>query len=117
MFSSKEKINLLDTIPVCSSHIKMAWEGEYIVLAFPRFKHAWMQRFLLPKGMPDIHVTLEEHGTAIWQLIDGRRTVGEIVELMGEHFHNEAGYASRVTTYFMQLQKDGFIQLTSNGSV
>ncbi len=33
--------------------------------------------FLLPKGMsPDIHVRLEEHGTAVWNLIDGHhRTV------------------------------------------
>lgn len=40
-----------------------------------------MSRYLLPKGMSkDIHVRLEEHGTAVWNLIDGQRTVREIIE-------------------------------------
>ncbi|MDO4163508.1 MAG: PqqD family protein [Bacteroides sp.] len=107
-----EKINLLDTVPVRRESIRTEWSGECAVLAYPRFKRPWMQRFLLPKGMsPYIRVTLEEHGTAVWQLIDGKRTVGEIIDLLAEHFAHEAGYESRVTTYFMQLQKDGFILL------
>ena len=72
-----------------------------------------MRRFLLPKGMsPDIHVKLEEHGTAVWNMIDGRRTVREIISLLAEHFEGEENYPSRVTTYVMQLRKDGFVQLT-----
>lgn len=72
-----------------------------------------MRRYLLPKGMsPDIHVTLEEHGAAIWELIDGKRTVGEIIELLAEHFVNEPGYESRIATYIFQLQKDGMVGLT-----
>ena len=75
----------------------------------------WMRRFLLPKGMsPDIHVRLEEHGSAVWNLIDGQRTVQEIISLLAEHFHPDEDYASRVTTYVMQLQKDGFIKLLSS---
>ena len=71
-----------------------------------------MRRFLLPKSMSaDIHVKLEEHGTAVWRLIDGNRTVQEIISLLTEHFQNEDNYSSRVTAYIMQLQKDGFIQL------
>lgn len=44
-------------------------------------------------------------------LIDGNRTVQEIISLLTDHFQNEDNYPSRVTTYIMQLQKDGFIQL------
>ena len=61
---------------------------------------------------PDIHVKLEEHGTAVWNMIDGRRTVREIISLLAEHFEGEENYPSRVTTYVMQLRKDGFVQLT-----
>ena len=69
--------------------------------------------FLLPKGMsPDIHVRLEEHGTAVWNLIDGHRTVREIISLLARHFGEEENYIPRVTAYVMQLRKDGFIQLT-----
>lgn len=83
------------------------------MLAYPRFKYQWMRRFLLPKGMsPDIHVRLEEHGTAVWKLIDGRRTVREIIALLAGHFgEGEEKYSPRVTAYVMQLRKDGLIKL------
>ena len=103
MSDTKGKVNLLDTVPVQCGHITTEWEGEYAILSFPRFKYDWMRRFLLPK--------LEEHGTAVWRLIDGNRTVQEIISLLTDHFQNEDNYPSRVTTYIMQLQKDGFIQL------
>lgn len=78
-----------------------------------RFKYEWMRRFLLPKGMSaDIHVKLEEHGTAVWRLIDGQRTVQEIISLLAGHFRDDDNYPFRVTKYIMQLQKDGFIQLS-----
>lgn len=106
----KEKFNLLDVIPYKAEHITTEQEGDTVVLAFPRFKKKWTRRLLLPKRMsPCIRVTLEEHGTAVWALIDGKRTVGEIVELMAEHFGDD-NYQSRVTAYIVQLQKDGFIK-------
>jgi len=91
------KVSLLDAVPVRCGHITTEWEG----------------RFLLPKGMsPDIHVRLEEHGTAVWDLIDGHRTVREIISLLARHFGEEENYIPRVTAYVMQLRKDGFILLT-----
>lgn len=106
------KVNLLEVVPVRCGHITTEWEEDCAVLSFPRFKYDWMRRFLLPKSMsPDIHVKLEEHGTAVWHLIDGQRTVQEIISLLAGHFRNEKNYPSRVTAYIMQLQKDGFIQL------
>ena len=97
--ATKEKINLLEVIPCRNEHIKAEQEGETIVLSFPRFKRSWMSR-----------VRLEEHGTAVWNLIDGQRTVREIIEKLADHFQHEAGYESRVSTYLSQLQKDGFIK-------
>mgnify|MGYP000840672684 CR=1 FL=1 len=102
--AAKEKINLLEVIPCRSEHITAEREGETIVLSFPRFKYPWMQRFLVPKGMSkELHVKLEEHGTAVWELIDGKRNVREIID--------EEGYESRVSAYLSQMQKDGFIKL------
>lgn len=112
MGRSEGKVNLLDAIPVRGSHIMTKWEGDCVVISYPRFKHEWMRRFLLPKGMsPDIHVRLEEHGSAVWNLIDGQRTVQEIISLLAGHFHPDEDYAPRVTTYVMQLQKEEFIKL------
>ena len=109
--ATKEKINLLEVIPCRNEHIKAEQEGETIVLSFPRFKYSWMQRFLVPKGMSkERRIYLEEHGTAVWELIDGKRNVREIIEKLADHFQHEAGYESRVSTYLSQLQKDGFIK-------
>ena len=114
METPKGKISLLDAVPVRCGHITTEWDGECAVLTIPRFKYEWMRRFLLPKNMsPGIHVTLEEHGTAVWKLIDGQRTVQEIVSQLAEHFEGEEVYESRVTTYVMQLRKDGLIQLVA----
>ena len=110
METPEGKVSLLDAIPVRCDHILTEWEGDYAVISYPRFKYEWMRRLLLPKSMsPDIHVRLEEHGSAVWRLIDGRRTVREIISLLAVHFQSDENYASRVTTYVMQLQKDGFI--------
>ena len=98
------KVSLLDAVPVRCGHITTEWEGECAVLAYPRFKYEGMS--------PDIHVRLEEHGTAVWNLIDGHRTVREIISLLARHFGEEENYIPRVTAYVMQLRKDGFIQLT-----
>lgn len=105
------KVNLLETVPVRNPQVRTEWKGELAVLAFPRFKQRWMRR-LFPKVLSDeLHVTLEEHGTAVWQLIDGTRTVGEVIDLLATHFREDADYASRVATYLLRLQKDGFIRL------
>ena len=46
--ATKEKINLLDVIPFRSTHITTEKESDgTVVIAFPRFKYEWMQRFLL----------------------------------------------------------------------
>lgn len=107
----KDKINLLDVIPCRAEHILTENEGELSVIAFPRFKNAWMRKYLLPKHLsPYIRVRLEEHGTAVWNLIDGKRTVREIILLLADHFGNEENYESRVTIFITQLRKDKFIK-------
>ena len=117
--AAKEKINLLDVIPFRSANIITEKESDgTIVIAFPRFKYEWMRRFLLPKGMsPDIHVRLEEHGTAVWEQIDGKNTVREIIEKLAVHFNHEENYESRITTYLYRLQKDGFISFLLPGQL
>ena len=66
METPEGKVSLLDAIPVRCDHILTEWEGDYAVISYPRFKYEWMRGLLLPKSMPpDIHVRLEEHGSAV----------------------------------------------------
>lgn len=104
----------MDVIPCKAEHVLTEIEGELSVIAFPRFKRAWVRKYLLPKRIsPYIRVGLEEHGTAVWNLIDGKRTVGEIIGLLANHFDDEQNYGQRVTIFITQLRKDGFITYIS----
>lgn len=107
------KVNVLDVIPVHRDYIQYSLDPETgcIELRIPRFKRRWVQRILLPKTMsPYIKISLEEHGSAVWSLIDGSNRVSDIIKKLAAHFENEEGYESRVVTYLYQLQKDGFIR-------
>lgn len=109
--SKKEKVNLFDVVPYISEHITTEQEGDLSVITFPRFQNKWMRKFLIPRGKSaNIHIKLEEHGTAVWGLIDGVRDVKEIAELLAEHFNQEENYELRVTTYITHLHANGFIK-------
>jgi hypothetical protein len=108
----KQTENMLDLIPVVSKHITTEKEGELSVIAFPRFRSAFLQKHLtLRHKSPIIRIKLEEHGTAVWNLIDGKRTVGEIAHTLAQHFNEEKNYEYRITTYLLQLQAQGFIKI------
>lgn len=107
----KDKVNLFDVVPYISEHITTEKEGDLSVVTFPRFRNKFMQKFFVPRGKSaNIHIKLEEHGTAAWDLINGERTVKEITELLAEHFNNEENYQYRITTYITQLYTNGFIK-------
>ncbi|MDR0682629.1 MAG: PqqD family protein [Dysgonamonadaceae bacterium] len=108
----KEKINLFDKVPFISEHITTEKEGELSVIAFPRFRNKFMRKYFTPKNKPAvIRVRLEEHGTAVWNLIDGKRSIKEIAEALAEHFNYEKNYEYRIASYFSQLHNQGFIKL------
>ena len=110
----KEKVNLFDLIPAISKHITTEKEGELSVIAFPRFRSKFMQKYFVPKNKSaTIRIRLEEHGTAVWDLIDGQRTVREITGALAEHFQHEPNYEYRITTYLRQLHRQGFVVLGS----
>ena len=107
----KEKINLFDVIPYISEHVTTEKKDDLCVIVFPRFRNKFMQKVFAPCGKSaNLHVKLEEHGTAVWSLIDGNRTVREITEQLAEHFNHEENYEYRITTYISQLYTNGFIK-------
>ena len=107
----KAKRNLFDLVPVISEHITTEKEGELSVIAFPRFRSKFMQKYFVPRNKSAvIRIRLEEHGTAVWDLIDGKRTVKEIAEALAEHFQQEENYEYRVAAYFSQLYRQGFVK-------
>ena len=106
-----KKQNLFDLIPIISEHIGTEQEGEFSVITFPRFRNKFMQKYFVPKNKSKtIRIRLEEHGTAVWNLIDGQRSIKEISDLLAEHFQHEENYEYRVAAYFTQLYRQGFVK-------
>jgi hypothetical protein len=96
--------------PVISEHITTEKEGKLSVIAFPRFRSKFMQKYFVPKNKSAvIRIRLDEHGTAVWDLIDGHRTVKEIIENLADYFNREENYEYRIITYLQQLKKHGFL--------
>ncbi|MCK9300561.1 MAG: PqqD family peptide modification chaperone [Bacteroidales bacterium] len=105
--------NLFDLIPQLSERISIkTGEDKLLQLVFPRFRLNWLNRRLTPRGKsPYIHIKLEEHGSAVVQLIDGQRSVRDIALALADHFHYDEGYEQRVALFVEQLRRDGYISL------
>ncbi|HPH57609.1 MAG TPA: PqqD family peptide modification chaperone [Bacteroidales bacterium] len=105
--------NLFDLIPSVNERIRIeTGEDKLLQLVFPRFRSAWLNHRLTPKGRsPYIHIKLEEHGSAVVQLIDGQRSVREIALALAEHFEQEPGYEHRIAVFIEHLRRDNYISL------
>ena len=103
------KQNLFDLIPEIDQRLILEKEGEFAVIAFPRFKNKFFQKFVAKEKTKIIRVRLDENGTAVWSLIDGKRSVGKIAELLAEHFNHEENYEYRVTQFVGHLYKQGYV--------
>jgi hypothetical protein len=109
---NKNKINLFDTIPQINSEVTRELKEGLIVLGVPRFRNALMQKYFIPRSKSKyLYVHLDAHGTAVWQLIDGKRTVREIVIALSVHFEQEENYEQRISLFLSQLQANHFITL------
>jgi len=85
MVREKETQNILDMIPLRSYE----WEekGETISVKVPKFRSKLGQKFCsLIKKKRTYRVNLDEYGSYVWKLCDGRRTVREIGNSLKEKF-------------------------------
>ncbi len=110
---AKEQANLLDVVPCLPEGVCLRKEGGLSVMDFPRFKSKFLQRLFTWRGKPPYaHVDFDEHGTAALDLVDGRRTVGEIIALLSKHFEEEReGYGIRVALFFSYLHAKGLLRM------
>ena len=105
------KKNYLDYIPVISE--KNTWSEENgtvtIHMVHRGFYAAIAQKFF--KRPRVSHIALDEMGSFIFPRIDGRRTVGEIAELVKAEFGEAAEpLYNRLVQYMKILHNNGFIR-------
>lgn len=106
--------NYLDMVPVRNVQEFTEDSSGKITLLIPKFKSAWMTRWLIPpRRSKHFRIHLDETGSNVWRLIDGQRNAGEICEQV---FHNKSGTGQpgdqpelRLTKFLSHLYKNRFI--------
>ena len=90
--------------------------GQIIILQ-PRFSKGLLGRFLQPRLKETkkyIRIPLEERGSFLWGLIDGKMTTGDIAEAFRTEFPAENDQVpERVATYLYQMVDNGLINFVN----
>jgi len=80
-------------IPVKGGHVQESrLESGEILLAYPDYKQPWFNRIIRRLGRPDDSkvrikkLQLDTLGTSVWELIDGRRSVRQLIELFADTY-------------------------------
>ena len=105
--------NYLDKCPVMAENVKWfsdSEDGNLITLCVEN-KGVFNKIAQLLFSKPKVTKThLEEMGSFIWPLIDGRKTVGQIGDKVKEHFGEKAEPVyERIAKYFVMLESYKFI--------
>ncbi len=104
------EVNLLDLIPervIGHDHN----ETGIVTLHAPRIKNKLLKRWLEPRlKRPFIKVKLDEIGSAVWLLCNGKRNIGEIAGLISDRFGEKIEPChDRLGVFFQQLDSARFI--------
>lgn len=113
MKKKKQQKNYLDLIPERASGLAWAQDDEGIVVLEVEntgvFNRMAQKLFKRPK-VTKVH--MEQFGSFIWPLIDGKRTVTELADLLKERFGEEAEpLYPRVAKYMQIMESYHFISL------
>lgn len=106
----KEKVSILDTVPVVCPDVTTRHHEEIAEISFPSLRNARLQK-VFGRLCRKSYATFDMHGTFVWGLIDGQRTVEEIIHLSAAHFEGEEDYARRIVTFISSLHSRRIIRL------
>jgi hypothetical protein len=112
--TGKAEVNLLQLVPRRIAEHETDDAGIVTVL-MPRFRNRIMKALFEPRHKsPYIKIKLDEVGSEVWLLCDGKRTVREIAELLRDKFREriEPCY-DRLGLFFRQLESARFIAYTN----
>jgi len=108
MFKKKKpQINLLDLIPFKKVNSEKDEKGLEIILR-PKFVKGPFKKWLQPRlKRPYFKIHLDELGTSVWELIDGKRTVEQISALLRENLGEKIEPCEQRVCMFIQQLKSG----------
>ena len=112
--AAPEAVNLLELRPRRRCRWRRDSKGN-VILEVKRFRHDWSRRlgyFLDFKPHRRIH--LDERGTAVWTLMDGRRSVGRIAEVLEARFGEDEHLLPRLSEFLRMLEINGLAELAQD---
>ncbi len=111
MKQSKIHENYLEKIPVRADlEFKTEENGNVTLLIENKGVFNRIAQVLLKKPKVS-QVHLDEHGSFVWQIIDGERTIEELGKDVDEHFGEKAQpLYERLAKYFQILHSYGFVK-------
>ncbi len=111
MSATKTEQNYLELTPECIHGYVIKENGKVSVL-IPRFTSLFFGKYFLPllknKYIP---LKLDELGSETWLLIDGKKNVQTICDILVEKYGDKMNPAEeRVTSFLTHLYKNKFIK-------
>ncbi len=116
--AKKKQINLLDLIPVQTCDWSYQEKSpELVRILKPRFDSKLGKRFGKRFNVKEtFNINLDEYGTAIWRLIDGQLTVGELGEILATQFGDKVEpLFPRLAQFLRILEGQHAIELKKSG--
>jgi hypothetical protein len=106
----KERRNIAHCVPQPVVEHEEAEDG-IVKLLVPRFRARWMHWLQKRLKNPHMRVRLDDIGSAVWKLIDGRRTVTEIGIVMSEQFGEKIEPVEhRLGVFFGMLRRNNLVE-------
>lgn len=105
-----KKANYLDLTPICSKK-HLIGDDEKVTVLIPKFTNKFVVEKIVPKlKHPDMKLNLDEIGSAVWLLMDGKKKVKEIaLELSQKFGDNIQPVDERLTKFLTQLYEQRLI--------
>jgi len=113
----KKNENMLDYIPNINCQFEKSDKG-IVSLIMPRFKIKWIRKMSAKLGRSEyVKISLDNRGSQIWQLMDGKRTIQEI----GTHLEKEAEetnqqFYERLSQFIGILKRNQWVLLKGSNS-
>ncbi len=104
MFKKSKKIDFSKLVPIRMRRYEVLPDGRISVIQ-PRFFNSFVKKYAdLILKKPDVKVTLDERGSFVWNLCDGRHSMNEIAESFIERF-GESDVFDRLFSFMQYLEK------------
>jgi hypothetical protein len=103
-------VNLLELIPDQNILSEKTEDGLYVLLK-PKYRHPLFVKHVLPRlKSPNYKIQLDDIGSFIWNLCNGRNNVEGICRQLKEKFGDKVEpLYERLGAFFQNLEKNKFI--------